>query len=229
MSDVALKNLDDLDVWLRCFAGAITGLLSSPQTSSYDPDQLTKQASKLADLALGKAQTRRPALSSDERRAQASAASAGAGPRASTPPARRAPGVADAWDVTGAGETQDEAPAFPFYASDFLSATGLMSNASVGAHVRMLAHAWATGPIPDRPAALARAMSHSVGDPPFDELWSELQPQWFLTRRGWINCRLELVRWERACFVEKQNVREKPPAPPAPEPRSRQASAAAVS
>jgi hypothetical protein len=83
-----------------------------------------------------------------------------------------------------------------------------MSSAAVGAYIRMLCHGWSNGPIPNTPVALARAMKHSVGDPPFEDLWAELQPKWFLTRRGWINCRLEMVRWERACYLEKHLSRE---------------------
>jgi hypothetical protein len=48
-------------------------------------------------------------------------------------------------------------------------------------------------------------MNHSAGDPPFEEIWGELKSKWFLTKRGWINCRLEVVRWERAIFLEKQS------------------------
>ncbi len=115
--------------------------------------------------------------------------------------------MADALDPAEAGQpqTQTRSSAFPFYASDFLAATGLLSTAAVGAYIRMLANAWTNGPIPDSPKALARAMNHSAGDPPFEEIWAELKSKWFLTKRGWINCRLEVVRWERAIFLEKQS------------------------
>ena len=88
----------------------------------------------------------------------------------------------------------------------------------------MLANAWTNGPIPDSPKALARAMNHSAGDPSFEEIWAELKSKWFLTKRGWINCRLEVVRWERAIFLEKQSkaaqAKPQPTATPSKETRT---------
>lgn len=206
VSAAAAKNgSSDREVWLRCFSSALTGLLSGHQAVTYEPEQLIRQAGKLADIALTKVQVRHPSEADEARTARTAGASALAGDRAGAAAAKERT-VADALDPAEAGQPQAQtrSSAFPFYASDFLAATGLLSTAAVGAYIRMLSNAWTNGPIPDSPKALARAMNHSAGDPPFDEIWNELKPKWFLTKRGWINCRLEVVRWERASFLEKQ-------------------------
>jgi uncharacterized protein YdaU (DUF1376 family) len=203
------SNASDREVWLRCFSSALTGLLAGNQAVTYEPEQLIRQASKLADISLAKIQVRLPGDGLEDPR---TARTPGLGTPAAALLSDRAPAaakersVADALDPAEAGQPQAQtrSSAFPFYASDFIAATGLLSAAAVGAYIRMLANAWTNGPIPDNPKALARAMNHSAGDPPFEEIWSELKSKWFLTKRGWINCRLEVVRWERAVFLEKQ-------------------------
>lgn len=88
-------------------------------------------------------------------------------------------------------------PAFQFYVQDFLTGTTLLSAAATGAYIRMLSVSWELGPIPDNPAALSRSMGLSQTDPPFETVWLELKDKWHLTLKGWINPRLELVRWEQ--------------------------------
>jgi uncharacterized protein YdaU (DUF1376 family) len=213
----------DREVWLSCFSSALTGLLSGNQAVAYEPEQLIRQAGKLADIALTKVQVRHPLHSTidgdDSRMGRTpglGTPTSALGDRGSAAAAKER-SVGDALDPAESGQpqTQTRSSAFPFYASDFLAATGLLSTAAVGAYIRMLANAWTNGPIPDSPKALARAMNHSAGDPPFEEIWAELKPKWFLTKRGWINCRLEVVRWERAIFLEKQSrtSQTKPEAP----------------
>jgi uncharacterized protein YdaU (DUF1376 family) len=230
MADVsATKSGSDREVWLSCFSSALTGLLSGNQAVAYEPEQLIRQAGKLADIALAKVQVRHPLVDAEDPRAArtpglGTPAVALLGERGAAPAKERS--VGDALDPAEAGQpqTQTRSSAFPFYASDFLAATGLLSTAAVGAYIRMLANAWTNGPIPDSPKALARAMNHSAGDPPFEEIWAELKSKWFLTKRGWINCRLEVVRWERAVFLEKQSksaqVKPQPPAAPGKEGRT---------
>ena len=217
MADVstAKSGGSDRDVWLSCFSSALTGLLSGNQAVAYEPEQLIRQAGKLADIALTKVQVRHPFLDVEDPRSArtpglgtpAVALLGERGAAAAAAAAAKERTVADALDPAESGQpqTQTRSSAFPFYASDFLAATGLLSTAAVGAYIRMLANAWTNGPIPDSPKALARAMNHSAGDPPFEEIWTELKSKWFLTKRGWINCRLEVVRWERAIFLEKQS------------------------
>ncbi len=226
----------DREVWLSCFSSALTGLLSGNQAVAYEPEQLIRQAGKLADIALTKVQVRHPLHQvievEDPRTARTpglgTPASALLGERgaAAAAAAAKERTVGDALDPAESGQpqTQTRSSAFPFYASDFLAATGLLSTAAVGAYIRMLANAWTNGPIPDSPKALARAMNHSAGDPPFEEIWAELKSKWFLTKRGWINCRLEVVRWERAIFLEKQSkaaqAKPQPTATPSKETRT---------
>jgi uncharacterized protein YdaU (DUF1376 family) len=205
---VTKSGVSDREVWLRCFSSALTGLLAGNQAVTYEPEQVIRQAGKLADIALTKVHLRHPAEAEEAKSVRPAAlgmtAASLLGDRA--PVAAKDRSVGDALDPAESGQpqTQTRSSAFPFYASDFLAATALLSTAAVGAYIRMLANAWSNGPIPDNPKALARAMNHSAGDPPFEEIWAELKPKWFLTKRGWINCRLEVVRWERAVFLEKQ-------------------------
>jgi uncharacterized protein YdaU (DUF1376 family) len=231
MADVSATKSggSDREVWLSCFSSALTGLLSGNQAVAYEPEQLIRQAGKLADIALTKVQVRHPLVDAGDPQAVrtpglGTPAVALVGERGAGPAKERT--VADALDPAEAGQPQTQArsSAFPFYASDFLAATGLLSTAAVGAYIRMLANAWTNGPIPDSPKALARSMNHSAGDPPFEEIWAELKSKWFLTKRGWINCRLEVVRWERAVFLEKQSkaaqVKPQPPVAPGKEGRT---------
>lgn len=85
-------------------------------------------------------------------------------------------------------------PAFQFYAADWLAGTLLLSASARGAYITMLVTAWEQGPIPDHPTALYRAMGLAPNDPPFEDIWRELQPKWTLTKQGWENDRLERIR-----------------------------------
>jgi len=91
-------------------------------------------------------------------------------------------------------------PAFQFYAADWLAGTQLLSAAARGAYMTMLATSWERGAIPNTPTALYRAMSLAPSDPPFEDLWCELQPKWTLTKDGWKNDRLERIRTSQDDF-----------------------------
>jgi uncharacterized protein YdaU (DUF1376 family) len=81
-----------------------------------------------------------------------------------------------------------------------------LSLAAKGAYITMLAHAWAHGPIPNTPVAIAKAMCHSPAcDPPVDALWAELESKWTLTPDGWINRRLEQTRAEQDAYRERRS------------------------
>ncbi len=73
-----------------------------------------------------------------------------------------------------------KAPAFQFYAKDFLVDTQLMSNAEVGAYVRLLAYAWVGLPghsqatLPRDHGALARLVGESPAA--FTRLWQAIEP-----------------------------------------------------
>ena len=94
-------------------------------------------------------------------------------------------------------------PAFQFYASDFVRGTTFLSVAAVGAYIRMLSESWNHGPIPDHPAAIQKAMGLMLTDPPMEALWTELQPKWKLTERGWVNPRLEKIRADQERYRER--------------------------
>lgn len=94
-------------------------------------------------------------------------------------------------------------PAFQFYAQDFQNGTTLMSAAARGCYISMLCQSWTSGPIPNTPNAIAKAMSWGPMDPPYADLWAEIQPKWVLTEAGWINHRLEAVRAEQDAYREK--------------------------
>ena len=57
-----------------------------------------------------------------------------------------------------------KAPAFQFYAADFLVGTSSMTCAEVGIYIRLLCHQWDRGGLPNDPEALAKlAMIHADG------------------------------------------------------------------
>lgn len=93
-------------------------------------------------------------------------------------------------------------PAFQFYAQDFLNGTGTMSNAEVGAYIRMLAWSWNNGPLPVDEHKLARVIVDTV--PQLRRLWLVVGSKWKRDGDGWVNERLERVRSERDAYVAKQ-------------------------
>lgn len=98
-----------------------------------------------------------------------------------------------------------KAPAFQFYASDFLSGTTFLSAAAVGAYIRMLAQSWEHGPIPDTPMALHKAMGLGPLDPSAEAIWSELSCKWKRSKNGWTNDKLERVRREQIEYRKGQH------------------------
>ena len=99
-------------------------------------------------------------------------------------------------------------PSMPFYAGDWLGGTSLLTTAAKGAYIDMLATAWETGPIPNTPVALYRAMRLGPDDN-FEALWSELRPKWTLTAEGWINAKVEQVREKYDTFIARQSANGK--------------------
>jgi uncharacterized protein YdaU (DUF1376 family) len=96
-------------------------------------------------------------------------------------------------------------PSMQFYTSDWLGGTSLMSCTARGAYITMLATSWEQGPIPDTRTALFKAMGLGPDDPPFDQVWAEVQPKWTRTHGGcWVNVKLEHVREQRDAYCEAQ-------------------------
>lgn len=106
------------------------------------------------------------------------------------------------FDSFADGGDMGKAPAFQFYAADFLVGTRHMFNAEVGLYIRMLAMSWDTGPLPADPARLA--LVAGVTPEEFAQHWPEVSKKWVLTPEGYINKRLERQRRELAEFTERQ-------------------------
>ncbi len=99
-------------------------------------------------------------------------------------------------------DTKRKAPAFQFYADDFLAGTSDMSAEEVGGYIRLLCHQWTKGGIPndeDRAGRIAGLMgSPSVG---------YVLAKFSLCEDGMLrNARLEQVRAEQAAFRAKQST-----------------------
>lgn len=89
-------------------------------------------------------------------------------------------------------------PAFQFYARDWLSSTLGMPWDVAGVYIHLLAWSWDNGPLPNDPRWRARIIG-----PEAKRLWSEVQPRWRRSARGWINPRLERQRELQAHYRER--------------------------
>lgn len=94
------------------------------------------------------------------------------------------------------------APAFQFYVRDWLTDTRGMSLEVKGAHIDLLAYSWAKGPLPNDEPELARILGVALRV--FRSLWRVLSRCWKLTKRGWINGRLERTRREQRQYRKIQ-------------------------
>ena len=91
-----------------------------------------------------------------------------------------------------------KAPAFQFYADDFLSGTITMTDAEVGLYIRLLCHQWNSGGLPNDNAEIEL---HSRGGTPLKRVLAKFQ----LGDDGLLrNARLEAVRRGRQEFIDKQ-------------------------
>ena len=91
-----------------------------------------------------------------------------------------------------------KAPAFQFYADDFLSGTITMTDAEVGLYIRLLCHQWNSGGLPNDNAEIEL---HSRGGTPLKRVLAKFQ----VGDDGLLrNARLEAVRRGRQEFVDKQ-------------------------
>lgn len=95
------------------------------------------------------------------------------------------------------------APAFQFYARDFIVGTLGMTTAEVGLYIRALAVAWDSGPLPLDEATLARTLMVPV--PEFRKLWRVVSTKFEATDNGFVNLRLEQERSHQAAYREQQS------------------------
>jgi|SRR5688572_22989003 len=94
-------------------------------------------------------------------------------------------------------------PAFQFYPGDFLVSTTTMSNAQVGAYIRLLSHQWVNGGIPQDVVSIAKIMHEIV--PTAGRLFAGISSKFVLDSDGLLkNPRLEEVRRKHLDYLELQ-------------------------
>lgn len=97
-------------------------------------------------------------------------------------------------------ETKRKAPAFQFYADDFLAGTSDMNAEEVGSYIRLLCHQWTKGGIPNDEDRAGR-MAGLMGSPSLRYVLAKFS----LCDDGMLrNERLEQVRAEQEAYKSKQ-------------------------
>jgi len=97
-------------------------------------------------------------------------------------------------------ESKRKAPAFQFYADDFLAGTSDMSAEEVGGYIRLLCHQWTKGGIPNDPDRAGR-MATLLGSPSLGYVLAKFS----LCDDGMLrNERLEQVRADQDAYKAKQ-------------------------
>jgi uncharacterized protein YdaU (DUF1376 family) len=98
-------------------------------------------------------------------------------------------------------------PWFPFYASDFLTSTGSMSNEEVGAYIKLLCYQWDKGVLPKDPVRLARlAGCDRIA---FASLWNILRDKFTQVKDGYINPKMEEHRQRQKEVSDKNSTKAK--------------------
>ena len=94
-----------------------------------------------------------------------------------------------------------KAPAFQFYAADFLTDTAEMTDQEVGVYIRLLSHQWVNGSIHSDPNRLC-SIAISLLD-----VWQELSSKFVLGEDGRLrNARMESERQKQAEYREKRRA-----------------------
>lgn len=84
-------------------------------------------------------------------------------------------------------------PAFQFYAKEWLADTAYMTPAQEGCYIRLLAHQWTEGPLPNKPDELRRRLRINLSE--FRSVWKALERHFPKNGHGTLaNPRLEEVR-----------------------------------
>ena len=99
------------------------------------------------------------------------------------------------------------APAFQFYAADFLASVSSLTLEEVGAHAKLLAWSWDNGPVPNDPKRLAMILG--VPTSRARRVWAEVSKRWRLGDDVWTNPRLERTRDEQAAYAASVSNRGK--------------------
>lgn len=99
-------------------------------------------------------------------------------------------------------DNKRKAPAFLFYADDFLAGTADMSAEEVGGYIRLLCHQWTKGSIPNDPERVAR-MAGLIGSPCVGYVLAKFR---LCDGHTLKNARLEKVREEHQAFKARQST-----------------------
>jgi uncharacterized protein YdaU (DUF1376 family) len=96
-------------------------------------------------------------------------------------------------------------PAFQFYAGDFLVSTTTLSNAEVGAYIRLLCHQWVNGGIPPDLKLISKIVHENV--PRTGRLMDRIRGKLVLDRDGLLkHPRLEAVRQKQLDYNDIRTV-----------------------
>ncbi len=98
-----------------------------------------------------------------------------------------------------------KAPAFQFYAGDFLTDTAEWSNEEVGIYIRLLSYQWINKSIPQGMTPMGRLVSLSQDE--MAEAWATLGHKFTITASGarYCNPKLEEIRQTQDAYREKQS------------------------
>jgi uncharacterized protein YdaU (DUF1376 family) len=99
-------------------------------------------------------------------------------------------------------------PWFPFYASDFLTSTGSMSNEEVGAYIKLLCYQWDKGVLPSDLSRLARMAGYADANA-FASLWDIIRDKFSQTKDGYINPKMAEHRKRQEELCEKNSTKAK--------------------
>lgn len=117
-------------------------------------------------------------------------------------------GTGDPNDMAPAKRTT--APAFQFYAKDFLSSSKVqrMTLTEVGVYIILLAHNWLSGGIPTDPAEIGKIVKLPAVR--FRKMWAGPLSECFVKRGAHLtNPRIEQERQKQIAFRERQSVNGK--------------------
>jgi uncharacterized protein YdaU (DUF1376 family) len=95
-----------------------------------------------------------------------------------------------------------KAPAFQFYADDFIAGTLDMSQSDVGSYIRLLCHQWSRGSIPVQPEKQQRLAGGSFSDDVLKKFKIEVEG-------GLANERMEAERLKQSEYRQKQSKKGK--------------------
>jgi uncharacterized protein YdaU (DUF1376 family) len=94
-------------------------------------------------------------------------------------------------------------PSFPFYASDWMASVLEMTLEERGAYITLLAWSWDNGPVPKNEQKIARILS--VSGSKSRRVFAAIVDRFLLTPEGYVSERLELVRAEKAAFLDAKS------------------------